>query len=616
MCDCLSLHHQDRLLGVPTTSCTSDYDFHFSFLIIVCSAFGSPFPEVSKLQRRKMVWKMIIILLAIIFEASCNFYRPLGDRHSFSRAAVASDVGPCSEVGRDVMKKGGSAVDASIAALLCVGVLNPYSLGIGGGLFFTIYNATTGKVETINARGTAPLNASEDMYSGNKQLSSKGGLAIAVPGEIRGYELAHRRHGRLPWKDLFEPSIRLARKGFPISNALASAIDKNKDTIQGDAALCNVFCNANKRPLKENETIRFPTLANTYERIATEGPDVYYTGKMAEDIVNDIQEAGGIITLEDLQTYRPQLDESPLKVEVDQYTMWAPSAPSSGPVLALILNTLKGYNLTAASVSDTETKTLTYHRIVEAFRFAYGKRSNLGDPRYLNITNLIANMTSEKFAENLRNKITDNTTHRESYYGPDYYVPSSQGTAQLSVVAEDGSAVAVTSSINYPFGSKVLSRRTGILFNNEMDDFSSPNITNGYGVDPSPNNYIRPGKRPLSSMCPTILTDKGGKVKMVVGGGGGTKITTATALVILNSLFFNYDLRKAVKEPRIHNQLRPNTTVVEAGFNQSVLDGLAKKNHVIEFLKTAEAVVQAILRRENLLDAESDPRKMGYPAGY
>uniref|UniRef100_A0A8C8GIB8 Uncharacterized protein n=1 Tax=Oncorhynchus tshawytscha TaxID=74940 RepID=A0A8C8GIB8_ONCTS len=542
--------------------------------------------------RKSLVAGLVVLLVAAV-GVFVGVFMGMGNKspispsdHFYSKAAVAADAGTCSEVGRDILKRNGSAVDASIAALLCVGLLNAHSMGIGGGLFFTIYNASTGE-------SVCPQASTNDRMLINTSicLCITGGLSIAIPGEIRGYEMAHRRHGRLPWKDLFEPSIALARIGFPIGKALAKAIFKNKDAIQGDANMCEVFCDSQKNILKENDIVKFPKLADTYERIAEEGPNVFYNGTMAQTIVDDIQAAGGIITLEDLLEYRPVLNENPLKLTVGEYTMHVPDAPSSGPVLALILNIVDGYNFTGTSVSTAEKKTLTYHRIVEAFRFAYAKRSRLGDPRYLNITDLIHNMTSDYFADGIRSKITDDTTHPDSYYEPDYFVPDNHGTAHLSVIAEDGSAVAATSTINLYFGSKVMSRSTGIIFNDEMDDFSSPHITNGFGIPPSPNNFIQPGKRPLSSMCPTIILDKDNRVKMVVGASGGTKITTATALVILNSLFFDYDLK-------------------------NVLDGLAQKNHVTELLMTPGSVVQAVVRQGERLCAESDPRKGGYPAGY
>ncbi|XP_066271491.1 glutathione hydrolase 1 proenzyme-like [Branchiostoma lanceolatum] len=379
----------------------------------------------------------------------------------------------------------------------------------------------------------------------------------------------------------------------------------------------DIFCDENKNILGENQIMKRPQLAETLRAVADGGADAFYTGEIAKNLVDDIQAAGGIITEQDLRDYQVEVT-SPLNISLaGGLTVLSPPPPSSGAVLSLILNILDGYRFSPSSVDGVDNLILTYHRIVEAFKFAYAKRSELGDPRFVDIAELISNLTSDDYADSLRHRITDSTTHDYRYYGPSFVLPEDGGTSHVSVLAPNGDAVSVTSTVNLFFGSKLRSASTGVILNNLMDDFSSPNLTNSFGVPPSPANFIRPGKRPMSSMNPVVVVDGNGDVRLVTGASGGTKITTATAYVLMQHLWFGLDIGSAVETPRLHHQLLPDHVDTERSrpFRpEAVLEGLRQKNHVINM--ASSAIVNGVTKNGDVIRAACDSLKGGFPVGF
>ncbi|XP_025102476.1 glutathione hydrolase 1 proenzyme-like isoform X2 [Pomacea canaliculata] len=499
-----------------------------------------------------------------------------------------------------------------------MGIADAQSMGVGGGFFMTIYNRTTQKAIVVDARETAPGLANESMFEGNPASSSIGPLSIAVPGEIRGYWLAHQNFGSMPWKELFSPAINMARNGFQVPESLASALQTASSYIMNETSLREVFVNPNTQQLyKQGESMRRPQLADTLEKISNGGAAALYDdGQLLDDLIADLQDIGSIITKEDLKNYTALLKIPINATLTDGVTMFSPPPPSSGVVLSFMLNVLKGYKFTPKSIEDVSSSVLTMHRIIETFKFAYAKRTDLGDPDYVNVTDLIANLTSNEYADAIRQLITDNTTHNISYYGPTFYDRLTTGTAHLSVVDAEGNAVAVTSTVNARFGSKRRGSRTGIIFNDEMDDFSSPNITNIFGLPPSPANFIFKGKRPLSSMCPSIFTNPNGSVRLVVGAAGGTYITTSTAYVAVRQLWLGNSMEQAVEARRLHHQLLPDYITYEEDFDMAIVKGLQALGHEVQSIALGKSIIQAISGEGGMLHAVSDFRKGGHPDGY
>ncbi|XP_049941993.1 scoloptoxin SSD14-like isoform X1 [Schistocerca serialis cubense] len=498
----------------------------------------------------------------------------------YNQAAVTTNGYLCAGIGSDILQKGGNAVEAAIAALFCEGVIFLQSMGIGGGFLMTIYSRENQTAVTLNARETAPASSYTDMFHGNSTLSQYGGMAAAVPGELKGYWEAFNTYksGNVTWSDLVYPSVKICQEGFEVNSNLAELLKSNEDNIKKSETLSELLINPETGSVWQlGDILKRPTLGETLIQIAENGIDIFYNGSLGEKFIKDVTDLGGIMTMDDLRNYEIHW-EPPVSAKLSgNVTLYTMPLPGSGPVLAFILNILDGY----IPASDEIT---TYQRITEAFKYGYGRRTELGDP-YFNedVLEIVKNLTSRSYAESIRAQISDSVTYNDpGHYGAVLSQPDDHGTAHISVIAPNGDAVSVTSTINLFFGAMVVSKSTGIILNDEMDDFSAPNITSAAGIPPSPANFIQPGKRPLSSMSPSIFVNGSGDVQLVTGAAGGPKIISATTLVSIYSLWFNKTIKEAIDHSRIHHQLFPMTLLYEEGFEENVIEGLSKIGHSVQ----------------------------------
>ncbi|XP_071533348.1 scoloptoxin SSD14-like isoform X2 [Panulirus ornatus] len=531
----------------------------------------------------------------------------------FDHAAVSADGQPCAQIATEVLRKNGSAADATIAGLFCVGVINTQSMGLGGGFLLTYYERATGKAHALIARETAPGAAYEDMYHGNSSLMSKGGLAVAVPGDLRGYRALYEKFGgMIPWADLIEPTIKLCEEGHLVNWHMARALKYKEESILQEPSM-SVFINPDTGTVyKEGDILKRPQLAKTL-RIIQDDPDALYTGQLADKLAEDIQSFKGIITAEDLRNYKPVWKEAVnVSIQHGNLTMYSVPPPGSGLVLGFILNILDGYGFTSDSMND-ENLVLTHQRITEAFKWAYAKRTMMGDEDFVDMTGLFQDMTSDAYADDIRSKITDDRTFQDpEHYGAFLTAKEDHGTAHFSLLAPSGDAVAVTSTINLYFGASFRSTQTGIVLNDEMDDFSAPNITNFFDIPPSPANFIQAGKRPLSSMCPAVFVDNNGSVRLIVGAAGGTKISSAVAWVTIRNIWIGDTIKEAVDARRIHHQLYPMHFQYEKGTLPEVVEGMEAIGHKTKMFGVGGSVICAIAVESNgTIYANSDFRKAG-----
>ncbi|KAJ6635228.1 Scoloptoxin SSD14 [Pseudolycoriella hygida] len=495
------------------------------------------------------------------------------------QAAVAGGTPECMDLGKSILLQEGSAVDCAVAVVLCEGVTTPQSSGLGGGLIAQVFIKETGTIETLNAREVAPIAATRDMF--DDATSSQGGLAIAVPAALKGLYALHSKYGRLDWKHIVLSVAEIADNGFSVSRFLDDTLSGRSELFKSLPLFNETFTNPMTGELyKQGEIMRNHKLANALKIIADEGADaIYGGGSLAQGLVNEIQEAGGIITLEDLRLYEPKWG-TPIESRLfNGDRLYSCPLPSTSILVTFVLNILNGYNFQQNSLRyyDGENP-IFFHILTEAFKFAFGKRTKLGDELTEDVLNHVAEMASADYSELIRSRIRNDTTFQDiGYYGANSTSVEDHGTAHFSILASNGDAVSITATINSVMGSLVMSGSTGIVFNNEMNDFSIPKP--GNTNIPTPANFITPGKSPLSSMTPVLVLDDNNDIKLVLGAAGGYMIPTSVIQVILYYMYFDQSLQTSIDMRRMHHQLQPMTIRHEYDYNPFILKHLSDKGH-------------------------------------
>jgi len=542
----------------------------------------------------------------------------------FEYAAVSVDSIPCATVGKNVMMRGGNSFDSAIATMYCNSVVNSQSMGLGGGFIMTI-NLANGTSKALIARETAPAAAYKDMFHGNMNLSHYGPLASGVPGFIKGTWELKQRFGNpdISWSSLLEPSIKMCFNGITVNFHAYHMMHQEMAHIHADPGLAAVFVNPNTGQIwNEGDTYTYKSLGETIQAIASEGPGVFYGGRLGQQLVKDVQEAGGILTLQDLIDYRVQWEETiSYRLKNSGYTLISSPPPGSGVITNSILAVMDLYNPQPMD----KHRPLMWHRFVEACKFAFAKRTEMGDwtfqPIREEVQELVANLSTHSWTNHIKSKINDFETSQDpEFYGAKTDLKEDHGTCHHSFLSPEGDAVSVTASVNLIWGCKYMSPATGIIMNNQMDDFASPNITSAYNVPPSPNNYIFPGKRPMSSMSTTVVVDDQGRVVSVAGASGGTKIITATAQVLLDVLYLGKNVKEAVDTRRWHHQLFPMNLAYEDGTTTWLIDAMKGYGHNLTYSKfrVGGAAVQAIVvdPSTGVINANADFRKQGAVDGF
>jgi len=519
-------------------------------------------------------------------------------------------------IGVEILDRGGNAVDAAVAVGFALAVTYPRAGNLGGGGFMLIHLAKDNRNVAIDYRETAPAAATATMFldaKGNPdpKKSRDSGLAVGVPGTVAGLALAQQKYGsgKLSLADLIAPAIDLARKGFPVEDDTADSLPKARDRLARWPSSAGIFLNGGQ-PLQTGDRLLQFDLADTLRAIAQDGPQAFYQGRTAAQIAASVRGAGGIMTADDLKNYRA-VERVPVRGTYRGYDIVSMPPPSSGGVhLIEMLNILEGYDLAKLGRGEQ-----SLHTMIEAMKRAYADRAAfMGDPDAVKMP--IAGLISKKYAAALRASIGDKATPSASIRSGKPAEYEGKNTTHFSVIDRDGNAVSNTTTLNFSYGLGLVADGTGVLLNNELDDFTAkPGAANAYDLVGFNANLPGPGKRPLSSMTPTIVL-KDGKPFLITGSPGGSRIISAVLQVITNVIDFHMAVDKAVTAPRLHNQWQPDETFVEPGFSSDVLDALKARGHMIVATEPHTSANSILVTPNGYVGAADTRTRGALAAGY
>jgi len=522
---------------------------------------------------------------------------------------VATQEALATQIGVDILKQGGNAIDAAVAVGYALAVTLPRAGNIGGGGFMLVYLADEKRTVAVDYREMAPSKAHRDMYldkNGNavSRLSRFHGLATGIPGTVMGMQHVLKKYGTMTTAQVIEPAIKLARDGIKVSPDLSSSLSAMNKRLTYWPSTKAIFYKKGGTNYLPNEILRQPELAHSLELIKKHGSDGFYKGETAKKISDAVINAGGVITLEDMASYKT-IERKAVSGNYRGYEVVSMPPPSSGGVhIIQMLNALEEFPIKEMGHNSAAT----IHVMTEVMRRAYADRSHyLGDPDFAKVP--VTALSSKDYGKQIAAAIDLNKATPSSEVSPNKKLPyESNETTHYSIVDKFGNAVSNTYTLNFSYGSGLVAAGTGILLNNEMDDFSAkPGTANAYGLLGGEANSIAPFKRPLSSMTPTIVL-KDGKAHIVTGSPGGSRIITTTLQVIMNVLDHNMNIAAASAMPRFHHQWWPDELRVEQGFSKDTLELLKAKGHNVK-VKSSMGSTQTIMPTSNGVFGASDPRR-------